>query len=500
MVYAVISPGVNFQTSGFRFNGVNDSIIHPGGPHDRPDRDGKRLSGSFWFRRLGDFGVERDILQNTSSRLRFSFRTGNGLRFNGGNSAGTGIFNMDSIFIIEDENLHHVLFSVDLGSNQKHLYIDGINALESGGTYTDDLIDFTRVGLGVGANSGGDVPFNGELAEFWIAYNQYIDFGIKGNREKFFINNQPVFLGIHGEKPTNKVPTMYFSGSNGDKVNHNRGQLGIGKADDWTLTGNPIRSPMPIGRPVFALNTLFIQTITTQDIEGSLLSDSDILNDGFEVVLQLQEIEASTLTDSDTLNHGSISIGIESSLLTDADTLNHGLITLNVESSFLSDADILNHGIITSDIVGSLLEDTDTFNSGEVISAGQLQGSILVDSDTLFEGAVGLPMFGSLLEDADTLNHGSLFIDIMGSLLEDADIFNQGVMGNSRIDGSLFEDSDSLFGGLVEDDLGPVYRIIRIATIVGGGDIVDLVDEVVLASARGALIGKHGVETDDTSV
>ncbi len=185
---------------------------------------------------------------------------------------------------------------------------------------------------------------------------------------------------------------------------------------------------------------------------------------------------------------------------TEFDFMFHGLITHLIVGSLLSDSDTLNHGIITSDIVGSLLEDADTFNSGEVISAGQLQGSILVDADTLFDGAVSLPIFGSILEDADILNHGSLFIDIIGSLLEDADIFNQGVMGNSRIDGSLFEDSDSLFGGLVEDDLGPVYRIIRIASVVGGGDIVDLVDEVVLTSARGALIGKHGVETDDTSV
>ena len=236
MVYAVISPGVNFQTSGFRFNGVSDNILHPGTPHGSPDRDGKRLSGSFWFRRLGGFGAGQDILQITSSRLRFSFEISNALRLIGANSAGTNIYVMDSLDIVVDENLHHVLFSVDLGSNQKHLYIDGRNALQSGGTYTDDLIEFTRVGLGVGANSVGGVPYNGELAEFWIAYNQYIDFSIKGNREKFFINNQPVFLGTHGEKPTNKVPTMYFSGSNGDKVNHNRGQMGRGKAEDWTLT------------------------------------------------------------------------------------------------------------------------------------------------------------------------------------------------------------------------------------------------------------------------
>jgi len=258
--------------------------------------------------------------------------------------------------------------------------------------------------------------------------------------------------------------------------------------------------------------------VPDQDIEGSILIDADTLNQGdvdhglsgsiltdvdtiFNGFVQPFNMFGSTLEDEDTLSQGDIDHSLFGSILTDGDTFNDGLITLNVESSFLLDADILNHGLINnSDIRNSLLVDTDTFNSGEVISAGQLQGSILEDVDTFFDSRLVLPMFGSILEDADILHHGTFFIDIMGSLLEDTNILNHGIMGNSRIDGSLFQDSDSLFGGLVEDDLGPVYRIITIATVVGGGDIVDLIDEVVLASARGALIGKHRVEIDETSV
>ena len=59
---------------------------------------------------------------------------------------------------------------------------------------------------------------------------------------------------------------------------------------------------------------------------------------------------------------------------------------------------------------------------------------------------------------------------------------------------NLFEDDDNIFGGgipILSD-----YKIINV-NIVVGGDIVDLVDEVILASARGALIGKHGVPTQE---
>ena len=216
----------SYSTSGFRFNGVNDRLQYPGTPNVV---DGKRWSGSFWFRRLGNFGVQQNILQATSDRLLISFRTTDRLRVVGRNASGTIILEIETDTVIVDENLHHFLFSVDMENPaKKHIYLDGKNDLQLGGTFTDDFIEFTRSTLNLFGLTG--VFYTGEIADFWIDYDTYIDFSIKGNRDKFAISNkQPVFLGEHGEKPLNKVPTLYFSGSRGDKVNRNRGSISLVK-------------------------------------------------------------------------------------------------------------------------------------------------------------------------------------------------------------------------------------------------------------------------------
>ena len=187
---------------------------------------------------------------------------------------------------------------------------------------------------------------------------------------------------------------------------------------------------------------------------------------------------------------------------TEFDFMFHGLITLDIESSFLSDANTLNSGVINPTIIGSLLEDTDTFNQGEAIFAGQLQGSLLEDVDTFFDSRIVLPMFGSILEDADTLFHGDFDLQIFGSLLEDADTFFQANVHPAEILGSLFQDSDSIFGGEI-GGITDIYKILIVSNIVGG-DIVDLVDEVVLTDAKGAITGsvegEFKVATQDDTV
>ena len=237
--------------------------------------------------------------------------------------------------------------------------------------------------------------------------------------------------------------------------------------------------------------------IPVQDIEGSLLTDADTFNEGF---VQPIGLLGSNVEDTDTLSQGDVDHGLFGSILTDADTLNDGLITLNVESSFLSDADILNHGLIdNSDIRNSLLEDIDTFNSGEVIFVGQIQGSIFEDADTFFGAGLATPMFGSILEDADTLFHGDFDLQIFGSLLEDTDTFIQANVHPAEILGSLFQDLDNIFSGEGGNVHDTIYRILITGDVVGG-DIVDLVDEVILVSEKETIISKHGVRTETSNV
>jgi hypothetical protein len=451
-----------FETNGFRFNN-NETIQHPGTP---AVTDGHRWSGSFWFRRLGNFGTTQQILFTGSSSLLVSLRTTNRLRIQARNPSNTQILVFDSETIIVDENLHHVLFSLDLqDSSKKHYYIDGKNELgPSAHIFTNDIINFTRADLSIGSALGFDT-FNGELAEIWFFYNQYIDFSSKGNRDKFSTaNNEPVFLGENGERPLNKVPTMYFSGHNGGSITRNRGSIGFGKSDDWTLTGNPIRTPMPLGKMPFKPLIVIDLPSAAQDqnIEGSLFEDADTFNNGLITV----DIEGSVLTDGDIFNSGLVTSGILGSILEDADTINEGDLDLQLFGSLLEDPDLFNNGLITVDIEGSVLTDGDTLNEGDV-SPQQVFGSILTDADTINEGTVlaGISgslltdadtffqgdvspqqVFGSILQDADTLNEGDVDLIIHGSLLEDADIINQGDL-NLQMFGSLFEDTDTLFEG-----------------------------------------------------
>ena len=67
--------------------------------------------------------------------------------------------------------------------------------------------------------------------------------------------------------------------------------------------------------------------------------------------------------------------------------------------------------------------------------------------------------------------------------------------------GSIFEDDDTFFGGEISIGLTEAYRIIIVDKVVGDGDIVDIVDEVILTDTKGAITGstegEFKVETQD---
>ena len=103
----------------------------------------------------------------------------------------------------------------------------------------------------------------------------------------------------------------------------------------------------------------------------------------------------------------------------------------------------------------------------------------------------------SISTDADILFDGVVFASLAGSLHTDADTFNQGII-NSDITGGLATDADTLFhGGILRGD-PPGIRIINVAVVVGGGGIVDLVDEVVLKSPADFLSKNTVVTKNDT--
>jgi hypothetical protein len=105
----------------------------------------------------------------------------------------------------------------------------------------------------------------------------------------------------------------------------------------------------------------------------------------------LNNIEGSLFTNTNTFLHSDVDDGvIEGSLLQDIDVFNDGVITLgnNIDASLFVDTDTLFHGF------------TDPTN---------LLGSLLSDADTLYHGLVSpINLFGSLLENTNQLYHGEI--------------------------------------------------------------------------------------------
>lgn len=69
----------------------------------------------------------------------------------------------------------------------RHFYVDDV-ATGTWQTYTNDTIDFTSGGFGVGntANGGSSGPWTGDMADLWLRFGgSVIDFSVEANRRLF---------------------------------------------------------------------------------------------------------------------------------------------------------------------------------------------------------------------------------------------------------------------------------------------------------------------------
>lgn len=83
-------------------------------------------------------------------------------------------------------------------------------------------------------NTGGDV------ADYYLAFGQWLDLTNPSNLEKFISSGKPVYLGIDGSLPTGSPPTIFFSGDSTEFLT-NRGTGGLFTAEG-TIT-NAASSP-----------------------------------------------------------------------------------------------------------------------------------------------------------------------------------------------------------------------------------------------------------------
>lgn len=202
--------------------------------------DSRRVSGSFWFRRTGDFSSYEHVFAYENNGLDIYFeQPNNNLTIRGRDSSGGGKINLDTSDFLTDSDWHHILFSADItaGVEACHLYVDGVaDKIETSCAESGKAMDFTSAGnLYIGANDTGSNEFDGSLADLWLDFGTYIDFSSAALREKFVSpTGMPMYLGADGSLPTGKAPDIFLSGDV-DDWHTNKGSGG-GFAENGALT------------------------------------------------------------------------------------------------------------------------------------------------------------------------------------------------------------------------------------------------------------------------
>ena len=200
--------------------------------------DGKQGTFSGWVRIDGGDGVERRLLINNPLVFNVNITTGNTFTVAGFNSSAIIILLLESATTYTaGATWLHVLASWDMATaGARHLYINDVDDLGSGPTFTNDTINYAGVAnFAIGAATDGTAKFNGCLAELWF-HTTYIDITNVVNRRKFITAaGKPAYLGPTGIIPLGVVPLVYQHLDVGAAVATFGTNLGSGGG--WTITG-----------------------------------------------------------------------------------------------------------------------------------------------------------------------------------------------------------------------------------------------------------------------
>jgi len=208
--------------NGFGNPGITGDAVNFDGTNDQMNNstpsgfvNGKTGIFSCWLKLGGGDGVQQIFWNDnvTGQRIQISRTTGNNWQIVGKNSAGTTILALSSSggTLAVTGGWRHILASWDLVNTLGKVYVDDVD-LTVATTLTNDTIVYSS-GLPVqmGGNSSNAARLNADVAEFYLAYNQFLDFSFVANRRKFWLPSlHPVNLGADGSLPTGVQPTAYF--------------------------------------------------------------------------------------------------------------------------------------------------------------------------------------------------------------------------------------------------------------------------------------------------
>jgi hypothetical protein len=219
-----------FSVKGVSFDGVQDWLELSTG--FLGVNDTKTVTGSLWFKRVGLGKVQcigpEAAGSNAPNQLEFT--ESDAFRLVWRKGGGGVACDLSTAPVADTTSWHHVMFSVDLvDANKKHLYLDGVLSMSTA-YYANTTLDNTGSQWGLFADNGGNLKYEGEVAELWLAMGTYLDLSQAANREKFrSAAGKPVDLGQNGAAPTGAAPTLYLTSRPGDPPNafaQNRGSGG----------------------------------------------------------------------------------------------------------------------------------------------------------------------------------------------------------------------------------------------------------------------------------
>ena len=219
------------------FDGTNDRMSRGAGLSGVSDGGSGILS--LWFRidggALGGTGI-RQILASYNGLIGVIFASDNNVLFQLADVTETATFQMRTTSgYAPSATWRHLLASWNIDTSATHLYITDASdkTLDTIGL---SPLDYTDTNWAIGDIAVGTAKFNGCLAEFYFAPNQYLDFSDVNNRRKFIsAGGKPVHLGVDGSLPTGTAPAIYQHLDDGEAVANFATNRGTG--GNFAITG-----------------------------------------------------------------------------------------------------------------------------------------------------------------------------------------------------------------------------------------------------------------------
>lgn len=228
-----IGQGLN-KTKAAIFDGTNDQLT-AGPTHS----NSKLVTYVMWIA-IGGSATAQQFIYDTNKFQVLRLPSGVGpesqkLNFIGINSAATNIMVLYSSGVFTSATWQCVMFSANLGTATRHLYIGDTDSLGTVDTFTDDTMG-THGASGIGPSASSDLA--ADMALIWCTFGTAIDFSVEANRRLFYsATGKWVDLGAQGEKPLGSPPEVFcrvpYRDNNPSVFAMNRGSLG----GSYTITG-----------------------------------------------------------------------------------------------------------------------------------------------------------------------------------------------------------------------------------------------------------------------